>query len=75
MFFHLGKKCHLVQQIYRHDLSDKASTCHIKPKFHHINERLNIPCFFSRFQKQFLIVSSVAWKLGAPKDGHIPPVV
>ena len=75
VFFQLGKKCPFIQQIFGRNLSGKASTCHIKPKFHHINERLNIPCFFSRFQKQFLIVSYVGLKLGAPKDGNIPLVV
>ena len=51
VFFRLGKKCPLVQQIYRHGLSGKASTYHIKPKFHHINGRLNIPCFLFLFPK------------------------
>ena len=75
VFFQLGKKCPFIQQLYSRDLSGKASTCHIKPKFLYISERLNIPCFFSRFQKQFLIVSYVGLKLGALKDGHIPLVV
>ena len=46
VFFQLGKKCPYIQQIFGRNLSGKASTCQIKPKFNHINERLNIPCFF-----------------------------
>ena len=53
VFFQLGKKCPFIQQIFRRNLSGKASTCHIKPKFHHINERLNIPCFFSDSKSSF----------------------
>ena len=53
VFFQLGKECPFVQQIYRHDLRGKASTCHIKPKFRHINERLNIQCFFPDSKSSF----------------------
>ena len=67
MFFQLGEKCPFLQQVYRHDLSGKASNCHIKPRFHHINERFSIPCFFLRFQEQFLIVELCRFEVRSPK--------